>query len=104
MSEQQYVILSPDDSPDGSLTPIGSREAVLDQLAVLNTAPEMDEGSVLYGPGIRIELSPGDPITQMLLTLVEPEIAWSVVLRLAKELQWKILDPVTGRELVFRSP
>ena len=36
---------------------------------------------------------------QMLMSITEEEIAWLVVMRLAKEMEWKILDPETGREL-----
>jgi hypothetical protein len=40
-----------------------------------------------------------DPVLQMLLTVSDEDIAWSVILRLAREMQWKILDPSNGREL-----
>ena len=60
---------------------------------------QFDGEDILYGPGIRIELPPGEPITQMLMTIVEEEIAWQVIMRLAKGLRWKLLDPATGREL-----
>ena len=39
------------------------------------------------------------PVLQMLLTVSDEDIAWSVILRLAREMQWKILDPSNGREL-----
>ena len=38
-------------------------------------------------------------MTQMLMSIEEEEIAWMVVMRIAKELNWRILDPATGREL-----
>jgi hypothetical protein len=83
------------------MVPIGSRRELLRGLARLNTAPEREAaGDVLYGPGIRIELTPGqDPVTQMLVTINEEEIGWLVLLRLAKEFRWKLVDPATGREL-----
>ena len=96
---QQFVILSPDQAVSENLAPIGSRDEIIGQLSLFNTAPECDGEDVLYGPGIRVELPPGDPVTQMLLTVTEEEIAWQVVMRLAKSLQWKLLDPATGREL-----
>ena len=66
----------------------------------MNTRPEREGEDVLWGPGIRIDLSPGqDPVTQMLLSLVEEEIAWLVIMRLARECQWKLLDMETGQEL-----
>ena len=67
-------------------------------MAGLNTAPAQAGEDVLYGPGIRIELPPGDPVSQMLMTVVEEEIAWQVIMRLAKDMQWKLRDMATGRE------
>jgi hypothetical protein len=95
----QYVIQSQHDDPRG-MANIGSRAEILRDLGRFNTMPDVEDGDVLYGPGIRIELTPGqDPVTQMLLSIVEEEIAWLVIMRLAKTFRWKILDPMTGREL-----
>jgi hypothetical protein len=99
---RQFVILSRREPAEmGALAPIGSRAEIVGQLAGCNTGPERsDSWDVLYGPGIRIEMTPGqDPITQMLLTVTEDEIGWKVLPRLVKEFQWKLLDPSTGREL-----
>ncbi len=97
---QQYVILSNEVAPDNGMAPIGSREEIVNLLANFNTAPENDDMDVLFGPGIRIELPPDqDPVPQMVLTVVEDEIAWLVIMRISKELKWKILDPMSGREL-----
>jgi hypothetical protein len=100
VSGQQFVILSPDESSDNGLAPMGSRADVVDQLGRYNTAPQCAGEDILYGPGIRIELPPGEPVTQMLMTIVEEEIAWQVIMRLARALRWRLLDPTTGRELV----
>lgn len=97
---QQFVILSRNSDTDNGMAPIGSREEIINRLSHFNTAPEHEDDDVLYGPGIRIELPPDqDPIAQMLMSITEEEIAWLVVMRLAKEMNWKILDPETGREL-----
>lgn len=97
---QQFVILSRDTETDNGMAPIGSREDIVNRLSLYNTAPDQDDECVLYGPGIRIELPPDqDPVAQMLMSITEEEIAWLVVMRLAKEMEWKILDPETGREL-----
>ena len=94
---QQFVILA--QSSDGD-TPLGARAEVIAQLGALNTMPERDGEDVLWGPGIRIDLPPDqDPVTQMLLSIVEEEIAWLVIMRLARECRWRILDMETGREL-----
>ena len=95
---QQLVILARAEPTDDGLPPLGSREEILERLAGLNTAPAQPGEDILYGPGIRIELPPGDPVTQMLMTVVEEEIAWQVIMRLAKDMQWKLRDMATGRE------
>ena len=51
------------------------------------------------GPGIRIELPPDDEVQQMLLHIVEEEIAWLPIVRLAKQFDWSVTDIETGREL-----
>ena len=99
LGTQQLVILSRVEATGNGLPPLGSRREVIDRLGAHNTAPERDGDDMLYGPGIRIELPPGEPITQMLLTIVEEDIAWQVIMRLAKTMEWKLLDPATGREL-----
>jgi hypothetical protein len=101
-SGRTFVILSNQEPAEpGVLAPIGSRVDIVKQLAACNTGPERSEtGDILYGPGIRIEMTPGqDPITQMLLTITEEEIGWKVLPRLVNEFRWKVLDPNTGREL-----
>ncbi len=102
ISGRQFVILSGrQPAEDGAMAPIGSRAEVLEQLFRCNTGPDRpDAVDVLFGPGIRIEMTPGqDPITQMLVTITEEEIGWHVLTRLINEFQWKLLDPNTGREL-----
>lgn len=100
MPTSQLVILSRSSGKSGELAPLGPRPELLRQLAARNTGPERPGDDVLYGPGIEIQLAPGqDPITQMLLTITDEDIAWVVILRLARELQWRIFDPYSGREL-----
>ncbi len=100
-SGRQFVVLSNRQADDeAALTPIGPRRDVVNDLFDCNTGPESDNDDVLYGPGLRIELTPGqDPITQMLLTITEEDIGWQVLTRFVKEFGWKLLDPATGREL-----
>lgn len=102
MSSKQFVILAkPADNDNGStLSPLGSRREILAQLASRNTMPEREGDDLLYGPGITIQLPPEtDPITQMLISITEEEIAWQVIGRFVRDLSWKLLDPVSGREL-----
>ncbi|MHC5024551.1 MAG: hypothetical protein ACYTGG_11710 [Planctomycetota bacterium] len=100
VATQQLVILSQDHGSDNGLAPIGARQEILDQLLNHNTAPQRAGEDVLYGPGIRIEMPPEDPVTQMLMTITEEEIGWQVIMRLAKIMRWKLFDPVTGREFI----
>ena len=94
-----FVIQSPETGSDG-LLPIGSRKEIVEKLSKLNTAPEREGEDALYGPGVRIDLPPEkDPVEQMLLTIVEEEIAYLVMMRISRICGWKILDPETGREL-----
>ncbi len=99
---RQFVILSgvePEEA--GSLPAIGPRAEIVEKLACAKTYPESsDAQDVLYGPGIRVELTPNqDPVSQMLVTVTEEEIGWQVLTRLINHFQWKLLDPATGREL-----
>lgn len=101
-SARQFVILSGrEPSEDGSLAAIGPRSEIVEVLARANTSPECEDiEDVLYGPGIRVELTPHqDPVSQMLVTITEEEIGWQVLTRLINHFQWKLLDPETGREL-----
>lgn len=98
----QYVILSrqPASASGNGMGAIGTRREIISELSRYNTAPDGSGDDILYGPGIRIEMPPGqDPVTQMLMTVVEEEIAWLVIMRLAKAFSWKIVDMNTGREL-----
>lgn len=95
----QFVILSKRSKSNG-MAPMGARAQLIRDLGRFNTAPEQSgEDDILYGPGIRLELPPGqDPVNQLLLTVVEEEIAWQVIMRLAKTFEWKIVDTESGRE------
>lgn len=100
-SPQQFVILSAEPSSQG-MAVLGSRSSLLRDLAAFNCAPESEGADTLWAPGITIELPPGqDEITQMLMTIVEDEIAWLTIVRIVRHFGWKLLDPSSGRELVL---
>ncbi len=101
MSVEQIVIMADHaDKNAGDLPEIGPRARLLDDLAACNTAPAQPGEDILHGPGFQIELAPGqDPVTQMLLTITEDDIAWVVLMRLARKFHWKLVDPMSGREL-----
>ena len=99
MTTRQFVILSREHTQGTELRPIGARADILAGLGCRNTMAEREGDDLLYGPGITIELPPGaDPVNQMLISVTEEEIAWLVITRLVRELNWKLLDPSTGRE------
>jgi len=97
---KQFVIQSRTADREGNRVPLGSRDEIVTTLARFNTMPEREGGNELWGPGIRIEMSPDeDPIKQMMLYIIEEEIAWLPIVRLAKQLDWSIMDIESGREL-----
>tara|TARA_B100000959_G_scaffold285392_1_gene360003 strand:+ start:1836 stop:2141 length:306 start_codon:yes stop_codon:yes gene_type:complete len=97
---KQFVIQSRTADNNGQRTPLGSRADIVESLSHFNTMAEADGGETLWGPGIRIELPPDeDPVQQMLLHIVEEEIAWLPIVRLAKQFDWSVMDIETGREL-----
>jgi hypothetical protein len=101
MPMQQLVILADDSAAaPGSMAVIAPRKELLETLSHYNTAPAREGEDVLYGPGFRIELAPEqDPVTQMLMTIDDDDIAWVAIMHIARSLNWKLLDPMTGREL-----
>ena len=99
MAKRQFVILSREPASDGQLPALGTRAQVIEGLAHCNTAPETAGEDVLYGPGLEFELPPGqDPVRQMLMSISDDDIAWIMIMRIAREFGWTILDPQSGRE------
>lgn len=97
---KQFVIQSRTANQDGKRTSLGTRAEIIKTLSQFNTMSEVEGDNVLWGPGIRIELPPDeDPVNQMLLYIVEEEIAWLPIVRLAKQLDWSVMNIETGREL-----
>ena len=55
--------------------------------------------NVLYGPGITMQLpmvDRDDPVMQIMVSLNDETIAWSVLERLSRVMGWKMMDPKTG--------
>ena len=100
VASQQFVILGRSASVGAEPAPIGTRREVLEALRRLNTMVERNgSDELLYGPGICIQIPPGaDPVTQMLISVTEEEIAWHVIRRLVRTLGCRLCDPLTGRE------
>jgi hypothetical protein len=94
-------------STESALEPLGSRQEVIARLAVYNTGPDGSgpEGlgdtpgiGLLHGPGFVVEIPTAlEEISQVMVTVTDEDFAWSVLSRLCRQLQWKMLDPETGR-------
>lgn len=100
------VLMRPaDPDEDGpALASLGTRESVADALSAFNTAPDGADRSssagtdVFYGPGMVVEIpTTTDDICQAMVTMLDEELAFPVLMRLCKELEWRMMDPDTGR-------
>ena len=99
---RQLVVLSAAPAQDRGLTALGSRKEIEKQLASLNTHPDGSGDETLYGPGIEFQLASNqDPIVQMLMMVSDEDIAWLVIERIGRTLQWKFVDINTGSELAY---
>jgi hypothetical protein len=95
---QQYAILPR--ATDPAAPDLGQRRDLVARLATLNTAPETEGDDVLWGPGFRLELTPDqNPVTQILLTVIEDEIAGLAIMRLGRLCSWRLVDLETGIEM-----
>ena len=100
------VKVLPSDSHDAPLTAanmiaLGSRRDVQKLLAPFNCASDGSQSSygVLWGPGIAVQLpmvDDRDPVMQLLVSLNDETIAWPVLERICRILEWKMMDPRTG--------
>ncbi|MGA1266024.1 MAG: hypothetical protein ACO32J_02455 [Phycisphaerales bacterium] len=100
MAPQQYVFQSRAPAQDGSLGPLGSRREILASLAIHNTSPDRAGGETLYGPGFDLLFVPGeDPVRQILVQFNDEDIAWKAMIKIARDLKWRIADPESGRTL-----
>ncbi|MGP1345188.1 MAG: hypothetical protein ACTS3F_00785 [Phycisphaerales bacterium] len=82
--------------------PLGTAREFATAAARFNIAPDGNPmtTNVLYGPGVLVQLpfaAPDDPVQQALVSLIEDDIAWPVLIRLCKANRWKMMDPESGR-------
>ncbi len=103
MPSRQLIIFKPGESADGELNfdameSMGTRREVLEALASCNTAPDTSGGEFLYGPGLTIQMPWGDgDVTQLLMSVVDQEIAWPVLARIRKRTGWHLRDLESGQ-------
>lgn len=85
-----------------NLMALGSRREVERLLSHFNC---FEDGSgempgLLHGPGINVQVplvDRDDPVMQVMVSMVEESLAWTVLERIVRTLDWKIQDPKSGR-------
>lgn len=85
-----------------NMVTMGTARDIEAALRLYNTASDGDPltPGVLYGPGFTAELppvGPNDPVGQIGITITENDSAGPVLMRLCRRLNWKLVDPDTGR-------
>ncbi len=87
-----------------NMVSLGSYKQVVRLLEQFNTAPDgsrsPESAGVLFGPGITVQMpmvGPDDPVTQVVVSLNEEDMAFPVLLRVCRMLGWKMMDPASGR-------
>lgn len=98
------LVSAPDGlAPGAPPRPLGTSRQIREAFAAFNTAPDGSTKRSLgtefyYGPGIQVELPSGQSeVNQALVTLVEEDIAWPVLLRMCRKMNWALQDPNSGR-------
>ena len=83
---------------DGNLPPLGTRAEVIELLFNMNIGPEKEGDDLLYGPGLQIELTPGeDPIRQMIMHTTDDSIIFEMIRKIATLPNWQIVNLNSGR-------
>lgn len=103
--KRQLVVFRPSESgePGAPNQSLGSEGEFIASLAPFNTAPDGSPlrsvgTQILHGPGIAVEYADGqEEITQAILTVVDQDVAWPVLVRLCRSLGWKMQDIESGQ-------
>lgn len=109
-----YAVEKHREDPDSQdLLPLGTRAELRAAFRPYNTCAETEapQEEELYGPGIRVTLPPFDagdesgPITQFTLLEDDQDISKGVLLRIARDFDWDLIDLTTFRRLhMYRPP
>ena len=86
--------------PDASaptLLALGTIGEVRRDLERFNVAVDGDPSTrnLLYGPGVVVTLpmlDDRDEVTQLLVTITEESIAWSVIMRICRSMRWRMME------------
>lgn len=102
MPKRQFVFMLPA-APGQAPPPLGTARSVVEALARFNTAtdgaPSKAIGMTrLHGPGFIVEFPDAQPsVAQAMITVLEEDTAWPVLVRICKVLGWKMIDLESGR-------
>jgi hypothetical protein len=83
--------------------PLGDLREVRARLAAFNTSgdgtgPDVTGLERLHGPGMVVEIPTAQPtVQQAIATLNDEDYAFPVLVRMCRELGWKMMDLETGR-------
>jgi hypothetical protein len=96
--------MKPASDGDSSMEPLGTLVEFQELLRPYNTAVDGGERSpstgtqLLYGPGLMIEVPTStEQVSQAIITVLDEEIAWPVLMRLCGDLHWAMMDMESGR-------
>ncbi|MGE3108203.1 MAG: hypothetical protein AB7G11_07600 [Phycisphaerales bacterium] len=94
-------------SKTGTMAALGTVREVVGLMADYNISPDGSGpegmGDVigmgrLYGPGFVAEIPTAvDEVTQVMVMITDEDFAWAVLMRLCRQLKWKMMDPESGR-------
>lgn len=87
-----------DDPTPPALEALGTALEVREMLGEFNIARDGDPEamSVLHGPGIVVNMpmcGDEEEVKQLLVTINDDTIAWAVIMRVCRELQWRMMQP-----------
>ena len=109
-----YAVEQHREDPDSQeLQSMGTRAEIRAALLPFNTCAETEkpQEEELFGPGIKVILPPFDPadesgpITQFSLSEDDEDISKGVLLRIARNFDWDLIDLSTFRRLhMYRPP
>ena len=98
---RQLVLFKAAQPGSSKQTPLGTRGEVLKRVREWNTAPDgSGDTSLAHGPGFIMQfplVDARDDIQQVLVSVIEDDVAWPVLSRICKNLGWTMMDPETGR-------
>jgi hypothetical protein len=98
---RQLVLMGPEKA--GAPVPLGSRRTLTETLAGFNTGPDGGVPSssgteFFYGPGMTVEIATSmEQISQAIVSISDDEIALPVLMKMCKQLSWKLMDIESGR-------